>query len=84
MSACHEWQDPDFDRAQAASYYARVFEDRSCRWTGHLCAALQRSGELHCADQPQHPCCTSGEDAVIKVQQERAWSSPLWYTPGSP
>ncbi len=84
MSACHEWQDPAFDAAQPASYYTRVFEDLSCRWTGHLCAALQTSGELVCADDPQHPCCTSGDDAVLKVQQERAWSSPVWYTPETP
>jgi hypothetical protein len=81
MSACHEWRDPQFDPRQSASYYVRAFEDRSCRWTGHLCAALQNSGELDCAADPGHACCTTGPEAVLKVVQERAWSSPIWYTP---
>lgn len=81
MSACHEWQDPEFDAGQNASYYARVMEDASCRWTGYLCLAMQRSGELDCAATPDHACCAGSPDPVKRVIQERAWSSPLWYSP---
>ncbi|MDP3858364.1 MAG: DUF3604 domain-containing protein [Stagnimonas sp.] len=83
MSSCLQWQDPEFDAGQPASYYARVFEDASCRWTGHLCAALQQRGALDCAATPDHACCSSSADAVTKVIQERAWSSPIWYQPAA-
>jgi len=81
MSACHEWQDPEFDAQQNASYYVRVMEDASCRWTGYLCLAMQRSGELDCNATPDHACCGASPEPVKKVIQERAWSSPLWYSP---
>jgi hypothetical protein len=82
MSDCLEWQDPEFDPNQTASYYARVFEDASCRWTGHLCNALRRSGQVDCAAAPGHACCTDPESGgVKKIIQERAWSSPIWYSP---
>ena len=59
------WTDPDFDSTRRAFYYVRVLEDPSCRWTTH--SALS-SG----AERPD------GVPALIK---ERAWSSPIWYTP---
>jgi hypothetical protein len=59
------WADPDFKPSDRAFYYARVFENPTCRWSSHdaVAAKLKLS-----ADVP----------ATI---QERAWSSPIWYTP---
>ncbi len=62
------WTDPDFDPAQRAFYYVRVLENPTCRWTTHR--ALAR-GE---APPPSDP----------PTVKERAWSSPIWYTPAEP
>jgi hypothetical protein len=59
------WTDPGFDRAQSAVYYVRVLENPSCRWSTYDSIAL---GVEPPTDVP----------ATI---QERAWSSPIWYTP---
>ena len=59
------WQDPNFDQAQAAFYYARVLENPSCRWT--TWDALRNDWPLL--------------DTVPATIQERAWSSPIWYQP---
>lgn len=59
------WTDPDFDPRRRAFYYARVLENPTCRWS--TWDAL-RKGIAPRQDFP----------AVI---QERAWSSPIWYTP---
>jgi len=59
------WTDPDFDPAERAFYYARVLENPTCRWS--TWDAL-RAGKAPRQDFP----------ATI---QERAWSSPIWYTP---
>jgi hypothetical protein len=68
---CGSWRDPDFDPSARAFYYARVVENPSCRYTARWCL-----------DQPPsdlHPVCTDPE--VPNTVQERAWSSPIWYTP---
>lgn len=68
---CTVWQDPSFDPAQPAWYYLRVLEQPVCRWSTYDCNALAAAGEPlpdACAEQP----------AIV---QERAWSSPIWYTP---
>ena len=59
------WSDPDFDPQQSAFYYARVIEIPTPRWTAY--EAL-RFG----VDMPK--------DAPM-VTQERAYTSPIWYTP---
>lgn len=75
---CRVWTDPDFDPQASAVYYARVLENPSCRWTGHLCA---RHG-VRCGsgDVPDALAfCCDGETPL--TVQERAWTSPVWYAP---
>jgi hypothetical protein len=60
-----EWQDPQFDPAKPAVYYARVLEIPTPRWSTLL--AIKNDLPIP-ADAP----------ATI---QERAWTSPIWYTP---
>ncbi len=59
------WTDPDFDPALSAFYYVRVLEIPTPRWPLY---DAKRFG----ADIPK--------DAIL-TQQERAYSSPIWYTP---
>jgi hypothetical protein len=59
------WTDPDFDPSQSAFYYARVLEIPTPRWVVY---DAFRFG----TDIP--------EDAET-THQERAYTSPIWYTP---
>ena len=59
------WTDPDFDASLHAFYYARVLEIPTPRWT--LIQAVK-------AGVPP-------PDVVPLTGQERAWTSPIWYTP---
>jgi hypothetical protein len=59
------WTDPDFDPDQRAFYYARVLEIPTPRW---IVYDAYRYG----IDLP--------EGATV-VGQERAYTSPIWYTP---
>ena len=59
------WTDPEFEPSRRAFYYVRVLENPTCRWT--TWRALESGGEL--------------PDGVPPVIKERAWSSPIWYTP---
>ena len=68
---CTVWRDPEFDPARAAVYYLRAVENPSCRYSTWQC------NELPVAERPQH--CDN--PLVPKVIHERAWSSPIWYTP---
>jgi len=61
------WEDPDFDPAVRAMYYARVIEIPTPRHTLFDTIALQ-----------QAPDSAAGHASVI---QERAYSSPIWYSP---
>jgi Protein of unknown function (DUF3604) len=59
------WKDPEFDASQSAFYYTRVIQNPSCRWSTYDAIRL---GIEPSTEVP----------ATIR---ERAWSSPIWYTP---
>jgi hypothetical protein len=59
------WTDPDFDPDQRAFYYARVIEIPTPRWTAY-------DAKFFGVDMP---------DQVPMTTQERAYTSPIWYTP---
>jgi hypothetical protein len=59
------WSDPDFDPSQRAFYYARAIEIPTPRWT------LYDVVHFGITMDPEVPM----------TQQERAWSSPIWYAP---
>jgi hypothetical protein len=59
------WKDPDFDAKLRAVYYARVIEIPTPRWTAY--DAKKFGIKL----PPEVPMIT----------QERAYTSPIWYTP---
>jgi Protein of unknown function (DUF3604) len=59
------WQDPDFNPQERAFYYLRVLEIPTPRWTTYDSAFFG-------TDLPE---------GVPVVQQERAYTSPIWYTP---
>ncbi|MEC7521488.1 MAG: DUF3604 domain-containing protein [Myxococcota bacterium] len=75
---CEVWTDPDFDPAQPAFYYARVVENPTCRWSRHACNALDLDCASLPADSPYAACC---DPAIAHTLQERAWTSPIWYSP---
>ncbi|MDW4551710.1 DUF3604 domain-containing protein [Defluviimonas sp. D31] len=59
------WTDPDFDPAHRAFYYARVIEIPTPRWTAY--DAFRMGSEVP-------------EESPMETQ-ERAYTSPIWYTP---
>ncbi len=59
------WSDPEFDPGQKAFYYARVLEIPTPRWTVY--EAIRFGDEL--------------PEEVPTSTQERAYTSPIWYTP---
>lgn len=59
------WSDPDFDPALSAFYYARVIEIPTPRWTTYDAVRFK---------------IKIGDEVPVSVQ-ERAFTSPIWYTP---
>ena len=59
------WEDPDFDPQQRAFYYLRVMEIPTPRWTAY--DAKRYKVKL--------------DSKVPMYLQERAYTSPIWYTP---
>ena len=58
------WKDPEFRQDQDAFYYSRVLENPTCRWSTW---DAMRDNKSPRSDIPT-------------TIQERAWSSPIWYT----
>ena len=58
------WTDPEFDPSLDAFYYARVLEIPTPRWSTIQAVQLGRVPP----------------DGVAVTIQERAWTSPIWYT----
>ena len=78
---CSVWQDNDFNPNAPAFYYTRVLENPSCRWSQRICAdAGVRCDNPATIPQGMENCCAPEHKKVI---QERAWSSPIWYTPAA-
>jgi hypothetical protein len=61
------WKDPDFDPAQRAFYYVRVLEIPTSRWTAY---------------DAKYFGITMPPEVPMKGQ-ERAYTSPIWYTPAA-
>jgi len=60
------WVDPDFDPEELAFYYLRVLEIPTTRWTAYDAKFYGLK------DLPEK---------IPMVTQERAYSSPIWYSP---
>ena len=59
------WKDPDFNPKQKAFYYVRVIEIPKPRWTAY---------------DAKHFNIEMPEGTIMTVQ-DRAYTSPIWYTP---
>jgi hypothetical protein len=60
------WEDPAFDPAQPAFYYVRVLEIPTPTWTTYDAAVYG----------------TGLPEGAPATHQERAYTSPIWFTPG--
>ena len=59
------WVDPEFDESEHAMYYVRALENPVCRWS--TWDALRAGVEPN--------------PALSATIQERAWTSPIWFSP---
>lgn len=62
------WTDPDFHPDELAFYYLRVLEIPTPRWTAY---------------DAKHFGIKDIPEEVPLITQERAYTSPIWYTPSS-
>jgi hypothetical protein len=60
------WRDPDFDPAEPAFYYVRVLEIPTPRWTDYDAKAFGGTVPI---------------EASNIINQDRAYSSPIWFDP---
>ncbi|MGI9219654.1 MAG: DUF3604 domain-containing protein [Woeseiaceae bacterium] len=60
------WEDPNFDASNSAFYYVRVLEVVTPRWTAYDAEEFSMDGI---------------PDEALMTVQERAYTSPIWYTP---
>ena len=60
------WTDPDFESDERAFYYLRVLEIPTPRWTAY---------------DAKHYGLKDLPDGIPMVAQQRAYTSPIWYTP---
>ena len=60
------WTDPDFDANELAFYYVRVLEIPTPRWTAYDAKFFK---------------IKNVPEEVPMITQERAYTSPIWYTP---
>jgi hypothetical protein len=60
------WEDPDFDPSQRAFYYVRLLEIPTPTWIAYDEKVFGNR------DAP---------DEALRKHQERAYTSPIWYTP---
>ncbi|MFK8020854.1 MAG: DUF3604 domain-containing protein [Pseudomonadales bacterium] len=58
------WKDPDFTAGEEAFYYLRALENPTCRWSTW--------DAVEAGVEPR-------SDLALTIQ-ERAWSSPIWYS----
>jgi len=61
------WKDPDFDPSLRAFYYVRVLEIPTPRWTAY---------------DAKYYGLKNLDPKIPMTTQERAYTSPIWYTPG--
>jgi hypothetical protein len=59
------WKDPNFDSKQRAFYYARVIEIPTPRWTAYDAKRFNETMDKN----------------IPMITRERAYTSPIWYTP---
>lgn len=61
------WEDPTFDPDERAFYYARVLEIPTPSWVAYDEASFE----------------ARAPDEAVRKQQDRAYTSPIWYAPES-
>jgi len=61
------WRDPDFDASERAFYYVRVLEIPTPTWLAY--------------DKAFYGDAIVLPDDALMIHQERAYTSPIWYTP---
>ena len=61
------WTDPDFNPSHSAVYYARVLEIPTPTWQAY-------DAQFYGIEMPEYGPLS---------HQERAYTSPIWYTPGT-